>query len=162
MKTKNDFISDKDKDSEPKIAGFASAKNVVLYTADTKLFDTDEIFARFLTGDEKFFIVEDADHVLKSRAAGNENLHRFLTISDGIFKALGKKIIFTTNLPNLSDLDDALSRKGRCFAHEIFRPLTQVESIKLAQKIDPSFNIMHILKPTLTVADVYAEVNTKQ
>jgi ATP-dependent 26S proteasome regulatory subunit len=27
-----------------------------------------------------------------------------------------RKIIFSTNLPNVGDLDDALVRPGRCFA----------------------------------------------
>jgi ATP-dependent 26S proteasome regulatory subunit len=30
-------------------------------------------------------------------------------------RAQGRKIIFTTNLPNFGDLDEALVRPGRCF-----------------------------------------------
>jgi len=67
---------------------------------------------------------EDADHVLKPRADGNEHLHRFLTIADGVVRAQGRKIIFSTNLPNVGDLDDALIRPGRCYARLNIRTLT--------------------------------------
>src|SRR5262249_34045658 len=74
------------------------------------------------------FIVEDADHLLKPRAEGNENLHRFLTIADGVVRAQGRKVIFSTNLPNLGDLDDALVRPGRCFPRIYVRNLTVAEA----------------------------------
>jgi ATP-dependent 26S proteasome regulatory subunit len=53
--------------------------------------------------------------MLKARSDGNQDLHRFLAIADGVVRAQGRKIIFTTNLPNIRDLDDALLRPGRCF-----------------------------------------------
>lgn len=99
-----------------------------LYTGDKKALETDEIFVRFITGWEDVFVVEDADHLLKPRAEGNENLHRFLTLADGIVRAQGRKIIFSTNLPNVGDLDDALVRPGRCFARLIVRELTLEEA----------------------------------
>jgi hypothetical protein len=37
----------------------------------------------------------------------------------GVVRAQGRKIIFSTNLPNAGDLDDALLRPDRCFAHMI-------------------------------------------
>lgn len=36
-----------------------------------------------------------------------------------------------TNLPNIGDLDDALTRPGRCFAHLIVRALLPAESRRL-------------------------------
>ncbi len=42
------------------------------------------MFVRFITGDEDAFVMEDADHVMKPRADGNDHLHRFLTIADGV------------------------------------------------------------------------------
>ena len=71
-----------------------------------------------------------------SRAAdGNEHLHRFLTIADGVVRAQGRKIIFSTNLPNVGDLDEALIRPGRCFARVNVRTLTTAEAQGLAEKI---------------------------
>ncbi len=106
-----------------------------LYTGDARALSTDEIFVRFITGTHDAFVVEDADHLLKPRADGNENLHRFLTIADGVVRAQGRKVIFSTNLPNVGDLDDALVRPGRCFAHIHVRKLTGVEAKALAQEM---------------------------
>jgi DNA polymerase III delta prime subunit len=99
-----------------------------LYTGDMKALAADEIFVKFITGSDDAFVVEDADHLLKPRADGNEHLHRFLAIADGVVRAQGRKIIFSTNLPNVGDLDDALIRPGRCFARVHVRNLTPEEA----------------------------------
>jgi len=106
-----------------------------LYTGDMKALAADEIFVKFITGDEDAFVVEDADHLLEPRADGNEHLHRFLAIADGVVRAQGRKIIFSTNLPNVGDLDDALVRPGRCFARIHVRALTGAEARALAEEI---------------------------
>ena len=106
-----------------------------LYTGDMKALASDEIYVRFITGAEDAFVVEDADHLLKPRADGNEHLHRFLTIADGIVRSQGRKIIFSTNLPNVGDLDDALLRPGRCFARVHARTLTGMEAQALAEEM---------------------------
>jgi hypothetical protein len=117
----------------PMETGFAPT--LVLYTSDTKALTNDELFARFITGDEPMFIIEDADHIIKPRASGNDDLHRFLSVSDGIIKNVGRKIIFTTNLPNIGDLDDALIRPGRCFARVGVDYLTADEAAAFAKKL---------------------------
>lgn len=99
-----------------------------LYSGDGKTMESDEIFVKFITGWDDAFVVEDADHLLKPRAQGNENLHRFLAIADGVVRAQGRKIIFSTNLPNVGDLDDALVRPGRCFARLNCRELSPTEA----------------------------------
>ncbi|HEV3009799.1 MAG TPA: AAA family ATPase [Burkholderiales bacterium] len=106
-----------------------------LYTGDMKALTSDEVFVKFITGWHDAFVVEDADHVLKPRADGNEHLHRFLTIADGVVRSQGRKIIFSTNLPNVGDLDDALIRPGRCFARIHVRTLTGAEAQALADEI---------------------------
>jgi ATPase family associated with various cellular activities (AAA) len=106
-----------------------------LYTGDTHALASDEIFARFITGTHDAFVVEDADHLLKPRCDGNEQLHRFLTIADGVVRSQGRKIIFSTNLPNIGDLDDALIRPGRCFARVHVRNLTSAEAHALAAEL---------------------------
>jgi hypothetical protein len=106
-----------------------------IYTADTRTLEADELFVRFVTGADDAFIVEDADHMLKPRADGNQHLHRFLTVADGVVRSQGRKIIFSTNLPNVGDLDDALIRPGRCFARIHVRNLTDAEARALAEEI---------------------------
>ena len=106
-----------------------------LYTGDMKALTSDEVFVKFITGWHDAFVVEDADHVLKPRADGNDHLHRFLTIADGVVRSQGRKIIFSTNLPNVGDLDEALIRPGRCFARIHVRTLTGAEAKALAEEI---------------------------
>ena len=106
-----------------------------LYTADMRALASDEVFVKFITGAHDAFIIEDADHLLKPRADGNENLHRFLTIADGVVRSQGRKIIFSTNLPNVGDLDEALIRPGRCFARVYVRNLSVAEAKALAEEI---------------------------
>lgn len=112
-----------------------SGEAQALYTGDIKALEKDEIFVKFITGWHDVFVVEDADHILKPRAAGNENLHHFLTIADGVVRAQGRKIIFSTNLPNIGDLDDALVRPGRCFARIYLRELNRTEAERLLTRL---------------------------
>jgi hypothetical protein len=107
----------------------------VLYTADQRALDNDEIFVEFITGSHDAFVIEDADHLLMARANGNVDLHRFLAIADGVVRAQGRKIIFTTNLPNVGDIDDALVRPGRCFATVRTRALDRGEAAALAARL---------------------------
>ena len=71
----------------------------IMYTCDKRALESDEIFVNFITGSHDAFVIEDADHILTPRANGNQDLHRFLAIADGVIRAQGRKIIFTTNLP---------------------------------------------------------------
>jgi len=107
----------------------------VLYTADQRVLENDEIFVEFITGSHDAFVIEDADHLLMARANGNVDLHRFLAIADGVVRAQGRKIIFTTNLPNVGDIDDALVRPGRRFATVRTRGLDRGEAIALAARL---------------------------
>ena len=107
----------------------------VLYTADKRALESDEIFVDFITGSHDAFVIEDADHLLMARANGNVDLHRFLAVADGVVRAQGRKIIFTTNLPNIGDIDEALVRPGRCFATVRTRALERGEAELLLSRI---------------------------
>ena len=107
----------------------------VLYTTDKRALASDEMFVGFVTGSHDAFVIEDTDHLLKARTSGNEEMHRFLAIADGIARAQKRKIIFTTNLPNITDVDPALIRPGRCYAVKYLRALELAEAIRLARKI---------------------------
>jgi len=107
----------------------------VLYTADRRAIENDEIYVEFLTGAHDALVVEDADHLLGARANGNRDLHRFLTVADGVVQALGRKIVFTTNLHNIGDIDEALIRPGRCFAVVRTRGLSHEEAIRFLEAL---------------------------
>ncbi|MCP3867436.1 MAG: ATP-binding protein [Gammaproteobacteria bacterium] len=146
------------------------SRTSILFTSDQKALERDEIFVRFLTGWHDAFVFEDADEILKPRADGNFNLHRFLTIADGVVRAQARKIIFSTNLPNLHDLDEALVRPGRCFRRLFVRELTGEEALILARRlsadgevsVDQIINRFELRKgPTHSVADIYKLVNSR-
>jgi ATP-dependent 26S proteasome regulatory subunit len=63
------------------------------------------------------------------------DLHRFLAVADGVVRAQGRKIIFTTNLPSIGDIDEALMRPGRCFATVRTRALERYEAASLLARI---------------------------
>jgi hypothetical protein len=130
---------------------------LALYTGDMKALAGDEIFVRFITGRHDVFVIEDADHLLKPRADGNEHLHRFLAIADGVVRAQGRKIIFSTNLPNVGDLDDALVRPGRCFARLHVRTLGPGEAQALAREMGGALQEESRKR---SLAEVYRELRT--
>jgi ATP-dependent 26S proteasome regulatory subunit len=72
---------------------------------------------------------------ISSLSSGNQDLHRFLAIADGVVRAQGRKILFTTNLPNVGDIDEALLRPGRCFATVRTRALTREEGARLVGRL---------------------------
>jgi hypothetical protein len=88
----------------------------VAYTADVQSSGSDEFFVRFMTRGYDAMVIEDADHLLAPRAHGNQGLHRFLAVSDGLLNPEGRRLIFSTNLPSKLEIDEALVRPGRCFA----------------------------------------------
>jgi energy-coupling factor transporter ATP-binding protein EcfA2 len=107
----------------------------VLYTADKQVLKSDNIFVDFMTGPHDAFVIEDADYLLQPRTEGNEDLHRFLMVADGVVRATGRKLLFTTNVPNAGAIDEALLRPGRCFAIANVRRLTVDEGRRLAARL---------------------------
>lgn len=79
-------------------------------------------------------VIEDADILLSSRQDGNIRMNQLLNEVDGLGTSSSRKIIFTTNKTDLSDIDQALLRDGRCFAQINFRKLEPSEAI-IARKV---------------------------
>lgn len=141
----------------------------VLYTADRRAIENDEIYVEFLTGAHDALVVEDADHLLGARSNGNRDLHRFLTVADGVVQALGRKIVFTTNLHNIGDIDEALIRPGRCFAVVRTPGLSREEAIRFlaALSVDRPTDAAVIIErvfsggsKTVTLAELYRAIET--
>jgi ATPase family associated with various cellular activities (AAA) len=130
-------------------------------TYDEKLIRSDNFFLRFINDKDKdVLIIEDADTLLYDREKDeNSILSKILNISDGIVKNVGKKIIFSTNITDISRIDTALIRPGRCFDVLDFRKLTYEESLKLlkAKNINKEIeNRSH------TLAELFSTNNRKQ
>jgi hypothetical protein len=106
-----------------------ASKSSAMVTYDTALLFSDGFFAAFMSRNNcNLLIIEDADKMLTSRSEGNELMDKLLNASDGLISMQHKKIIFSTNLPNVSTIDPALLRQGRCFDILDFRRLTRDEA----------------------------------
>jgi hypothetical protein len=105
-------------------------------TYDEQLLRKDDLFVNFITNNEdQVMVVEDADVFLTSRERDhNDMMARFLNVSDGLYKTWRvKKLIFTGNITQASNIDQALLREGRCFDCLMFRPLRFAEAVQAAQ-----------------------------
>jgi hypothetical protein len=119
------------------IRGMLAATNSsAIVSYDSQILEKDSFFARFIEGDETIMVLEDSDAFLKSRSDGNTMMHRFLNVGDGLVTTKGKKMIFSTNLPSIRDIDSALVRPGRCFDIITFETLTQNDAELLAKRLD--------------------------
>jgi hypothetical protein len=114
----------------------AMTNSSAIVSYDSAILEKDSFFARFIEGDETIMVLEDSDAFLKSRNDGNTMMHRFLNVGDGLVTTKGKKMIFSTNLPSIRDIDSALVRPGRCFDIITFDTLKQEEAELLAKKLD--------------------------
>lgn len=118
------------------IRGLLAHRNCsAIVTYDAGILEKDGFFARFIEDDAEVMVLEDSDAFLKSRSDGNTMMHRFLNVGDGLVTTKGKKMIFSTNLPSIRDIDSALVRPGRCFDILTFDQLNKEAADKLATKL---------------------------
>lgn len=110
-----------------------------MVTYDTAILAKDHLFANFIEGDRNVMIIEDADNFLGARTDGNDFMHKFLNVGDGLVTTKNKKMIFSTNLPSVRDIDPALIRPGRCFDIVYFDTLSGDQAKNLASKLDLTF-----------------------
>ncbi len=112
------------------------SKKTAKITYDMEVMSKDHFFAGFISDDSMFLIAEDADNFMAARAEGNNMMHRFLNVSDGLISSSNKKLVFSTNLPNIEEIDPALLRPGRCYDVLQFRPLTRAEAKVVADSMN--------------------------
>jgi hypothetical protein len=113
----------------------AHTNSSAIVSYDSAILEKDGFFARFIESDDNVMVLEDSDAFLMSRTEGNTMMHRFLNVGDGLVTTKGKKMIFSTNLPSIRDIDPALIRPGRCFDIVEFKPLSLTEAKVLANKL---------------------------
>jgi GTPase SAR1 family protein len=108
-----------------------------IVTYDENVMATDEFFINFLINSKKdTLIIEDADLLLADREGGqNKIMSKFLNVSDGLLKSSKKKIIFSTNITQLSKIDPAIIRPGRCHDTIQFRKLTSTEAAIVCDEV---------------------------
>ena len=126
---------------------------------DANILEKDYVFADFIEGDKSVLVLEDADMFLKSRKEGNTMMHKFLNVGDGLVTTRNKKLVFSTNLPSISDIDPALVRPGRCYDILHFGELNQTEAETLAKKSGVQLNGK---RDKWSIADVFFNENTNK
>jgi hypothetical protein len=119
------------------IRGFIDhAGTDALVCYDPHMLEKDFVFSYFVGADElRTMVLEDSDNFLCPRSDGNTMMHRFLNVGDGLVTLRGKKMIFSTNLPSVGDVDPALTRPGRCFDILTFDPLNTEQARVVAEKL---------------------------
>ena len=131
-------------------------KGTPVVSYNYELLYDDSLFAQFMEDSKsRFFILEDADTLLKDRAKNdNHVMQKFLNLGDGILSNKKKKIIITTNLENLNSIDPALTRPGRCFDALEFTPLTKEQALNL----NP---LLQLEQEEYTLAEIYNDKKTE-
>lgn len=87
----------------------------------------------------KAIVVEDADLIMGKRSDGNHRMSEILNATSGIASDMHSKFILSTNLKDISDIDPALLRPGRCFDVLCFRDLSAEEAmlVRSARGMEP-------------------------
>jgi hypothetical protein len=134
-------------------SGFEYHSPQVLYTTDEEAMGDEGLFISFRCGEYDFMVLEDIDAHLVSRKSGNKLMHKFLACSDG-FLASKKKIILSTNL-NITDMDPALVRTGRCYACVTLNKLNHADAKTLYARLTNKPYDGWKEGEAYTVADVY-------
>ena len=141
------------------IRGLLAHRNCsAIVTYDAGILEKDGFFARFIEDDAEVMVLEDSDAFLKSRSDGNTMMHRFLNVGDGLVTTKGKKMIFSTNLPSIRDIDSALVRPGRCFDILTFDSLSYSDAEALAKKLNVT---LPEIKDSYSIAEVFNEQQHK-
>jgi Ni2+-binding GTPase involved in maturation of urease and hydrogenase len=133
----------------------------VAYATDSKILCKDQVFIDLLSGQTFALVLEDMDVNLTSRQDGNEMMNKMLSVSDGFLCNVKTKIIISTNIQNVSEIDAALLRPGRCFATINTKELnkTEAENLLKAMKVN---DFQDLDKENYTLAEVYSIRNRKE
>lgn len=111
---------------------------VVWYVKDKSMVSEDNFWVSLMVQPPLAVIFDDCGDLIRTQPSGKrtEFVNRFLSISDGILD-LRTKFIFTANLEK-SDVEDALSRPGRCYDFINMKPLTWEKATQLWTSLMPT------------------------
>lgn len=130
----------------------------VCYTSDGAMLESDEMFLEFITDEyAKVLVLEDIDLHLTSRTDGNTFMYKLLGASDGFVRNVHKKIIISTNVTKMTEIDSALLRPGRCWNYVDVRNLTKEEAVAalISMGKDPEI-LQQKDQKNFSVAELYA------
>lgn len=108
----------------------------------TYLADQDSVLQRpdlvdYIRGldDGSVMVTEDSDKMVEKRTNGNSMMSALLNATSGI-ASTNVKLIISTNLASLKDVDEALIREGRTFKILKFRLLDLDEALELRRSMN--------------------------
>ena len=84
--------------------------------------------------EDSLVCIEDADNLVLPRSSGNKQMSALLSSADGTVPN-NRKLVISTNLPSIRDVDEAMVRPGRCFKIIEFRKLSVYEANVARQSI---------------------------
>jgi SpoVK/Ycf46/Vps4 family AAA+-type ATPase len=119
---------------------------------DEALLSNDQMLIKFLLSESNCFIIEDADTFIYKREQGNNVIHKFLNLGDGLITKSDKKLILTTNITSTDEIDSALIRPGRCFDVLHFDTLTPEQAKTL---IDTTGMNVPLPDRDVTIAELF-------
>ena len=114
-----------------------SKKEFIYMNKECLNYINDSSFIAFLTKSKNsVFIMEDCENVLASRTDYNNTISTLLNLSDGLLgDSLNNKFICTFNT-DISNIDEALLRKGRMKVCYEFKYLKPEKANALAEKLN--------------------------
>lgn len=112
-----------------------------------------EFIAFMMENKDSIFILEDCEQILMAREENRFGgaISNILNMSDGLMSDIFNiKFICTFNT-DISNIDEALLRPGRCFVNYEFKPLCEEKAVKLLESLGHK-----ITKPReMTLAEIY-------
>ena len=131
---------------------------------DEDIMKRDDLYTNFISNSkEAMLVIEDADRLLERRIEDqNTTMSKILNVSDGIIDLTMKKILFTTNIENINDVDQALIRPGRCFDILEFRNLSKDEARILADKIGKDLPIHRSPSMQYPISEIFNQKKAPQ
>lgn len=127
------------------------AEAMIVY--DVEIMNSRQPLEHFIHSYNNLLVIEDADTILSKRTDGNNLMSYLLNMSDGI-AANNKKIVFSTNLENTDEIDQALMRPGRCFDILHFDLLDAEQAQNVLEDAGLPFRDFSS-KPKWTLAEVF-------
>lgn len=112
--------------------GFEENRTVNVIDTPDVMNSPELVSSIYASKNKDIYIFEDVDRHLYSRKEGNDIMAGLLNAAEGLASP-DVKMIISTNIKNLSDIDSALIRPGRCYKTLEFLKLEQAEQIAVRE-----------------------------
>ncbi len=135
------------------LISFTKKKIIIISAKLTKDLDNPNVISVLLNHPNSILVIEDAEELIVSRdGERGSDISLLLNLTDGILgDSLGIQVICTFNT-ELSNIDNALLRRGRLIARYEFKELSLIKTNQLLKKLHNES--IEVNKP-MTLTDIY-------